>query len=455
MNARSCSLSLLALLAACDGPEPTPTPKVPTKVPTEVPTPTASTATCTADMSWITSPNPPAEVAADESFCDFYQFSWQWFLAQVSPSSDGSGERVWETSNRAYAPGQKDQCATATSGRARAAALLAMRTGKDADFEDIQADGEPLYDQAGNIVYYSMWFAPQNCNATLSGYTAGTLEIKTSWRVLPAADPTYLTMQTTIGGQAVTMGLVGFHLVNWTPNHPEMIWATFEHSANAPDCSGSSATPPGGWSFASAAAADCLAQNKGPDGQIPAACTSFGFNTGIDLKGQEPSPTGTPSEVCRLFSDGTDPGTSVNGNDNAANRQAIDDLNTALVGPQGLLTGLPDTDPMAVWKNYRMTGGIWTKGGAASGPSPVPHTSGGTVQPGDPSSLQRGSLELTNMTLETFEQGQTSPIPNCFGCHNYTPASATTSPLTVSHLACNLYSSEMTSQIIGCTPGTP
>ena len=42
-----------------------------------------------------------------------------------------------------------------------------------------------------------------------------------------------------------------------------------------------------------------------------------------------------------------------------------------------------------------------------------------------------GSLELTDMALETFQQGQSSPIPNCFGCHNYDPAAA----LKVSHIA--------------------
>jgi hypothetical protein len=39
--------------------------------------------------------------------------------------------------------------------------------------------------------------------------------------------------------------------------------------------------------------------------------------------------------VCQLFKDGTDSGAAVNGNDNAANALAIDQLNQALVGPGG------------------------------------------------------------------------------------------------------------------------
>jgi hypothetical protein len=33
--------------------------------------------------------------------------------------------------------------------------------------------------------------------------------------------------------------------------------------------------------------------------------------------------------------------------------------------------------------------------------------------------------------METYEQGASSSVPNCFGCHGYTP----TTPLTVSHIA--------------------
>lgn len=390
----------------------------------------ATAATCQASKSWITNPTEPSEVASSETFCDFYQFSWQWFLAQVSPANPQypTGDRVFETNRLVDPQGGSDQCASQPlTGRATAARLLALRGPKPIDFESDQADGNPLYDQSGNVLYYNMWYAPQECEATSSGFVAGTMEIKTAWRVLPGPDASYFTMQATLpsGGDPVTLGLVGFHLVNWTSKHPEFIWATFEHKTNAPLCDGSDATS--SWSLTSDAAAACLAANPSPSGTISPNCASYDFNnppTGIPTP---PPPTGPADEICRLFANGNQPGNAINGNDNAANLAAIEQLNTALVGADGLLTQLQASDPMAVWANYQMIGALWTKNGAASGNPPVPNASG----PADPTSPQRGSLELTNMTMETFEQGPTSSIPNCFGCHGYTPDT----PLTVSHIA--------------------
>ncbi len=39
------------------------------------------------------------------------------------------------------------------------------------------------------------------------------------------------------------------------------------------------------------------------------------------------------------------------------------------------------------------------------------------------------------MTMETFQQGDTSAVPNCFGCHNYDPSK----PLEVSHISPYLF----------------
>jgi len=409
------------------------------------PSPSSSGA-CLANPAWITNPKPPSEVASSETFCDFYQFSWQWFLAQVSPANPAnpSGDRVFEATNRVAIPGgQANQCAmTGMSGRAAAIKALAIRTIKPNDFEEIQADKNPLYDQGGSVLYYNMWYSPEECKATPSGFTTGTMELKTAWRVLPAADPTYFHINAVVpivsnsgtkSYKPVVLGLVGFHLVNWTSKHPEMIWATFEHKSNAPLCSGASASPSSGWSFTSAAAAQCLAQNPSPNGQLPSACASFDFNHPPPASNPVPT-SGTPDEVCELFKDGTDSGTAVNGNDNAANALAIDQLNQELVGPNGLLTTLSSGDPMAVWANYQMVGGIWTKNGQASGsPPPVPSTSNNQPVPANPNSPQRGSLELTNVTMETYQQGPASSVPNCFGCHNYTPAPG--NPLDVSHIA--------------------
>ena len=321
-------------------------------------------------------------------------------------------------------------------GRRAAAQLLASRVNKDDDeFETNQADGSALYDRDGNVLYYNIWYSEEECQSTAAGFAPGTMELKIAWRVLDSADPTYYTMPATVPGsepgstQDVTLGLVGFHLVNWTSKHPEMIWATFEHKTNAPLCDGSDASS--GWSLASDAAATCLAENpQSQGGTISPECASFDFNQPDQNVPTPAPPTGTANEICRLYANGNQPGTSVNGNDNAANLAAIQQLNTALVGPDGLLTGLSADNPMAVWQNYEMIGGLWTKDGQASGSPPVDSKQG----PANPDSPQRGSLELTNMTMETFEQGSASSVPNCFGCHGYKPSA----PLDVSHIATSL-----------------
>lgn len=450
----SAQVLLMFALFGCSGSE-TPQPTAPkAELAVVPPTPKLDTP-CLADPAWISNPSEPAEVASTESFCDFYQFSWQWFLAQVSPASatDPTGDRVFETNRLADPSGGPGQCAqNAVSGRAKAGKMLALRVNKPEDFETEQADGLPLYDQAGNVLYYNIWYSPEECQATSAGFVAGTLELKIAWRVLTTADPTYYTMSGDIpdgsgGAKTVTLGMVGFHLVNWTSAHPEMIWATFEHKSNAPLCDGSSATS--GWSLTSAAAAQCLADNPQPTpGTISANCASFDFNNQPAPVGTPPS-TGTPDEICRLYANGNEPN-PVNGNDSAANLASIQQLNEALVGPNGLLTKLPSDNPMSVWQNYEMIGGLWTKGGVASGDSPVSHTAGNppTVQPGDPNSPQRGSLQLANTTMETYEQGAQSFVPNCFGCHNYVPAT----PLKVSHIATQLL---LPASDAGTTPTTP
>lgn len=430
---RAIHVVLLLTIAGCSGSETPPRDEPKPLASTPAPAPVLAApapSTCAASMAWITSPTEPSEVASSETFCDFYQFSWQWFLAQVSPAdpTNPAGDRVFETNRVVDPEGGSNQCAAnALTGRAVAAKMLAVRGPKPEDFETHQADGNPLYDQSGNVLYFNMWYSPEECQATSAGFVAGTMEIKTAWRILPGADPTYYTMQATLpsGGAPVTLGLVGFHLVNWTSQHPEFIWASFEHKTNAPLCDGTDATS--GWSFASNDAAACLVANPSANGSISPNCASFDFNTPPQNVPNPIPPTGPADEVCRLFANGNQPGASVNGNDNAANLAAIQQLNTALVGPGGMLTNLPADNPMAIWKNYEMIGGLWTKGGAASGNAPVPNAGG----PADPTSPQRGSLELTNMTMETYQQGAASFIPNCFGCHGYVPAT----PTTVSHIA--------------------
>ncbi len=398
------------LLTACPGPTP-PTPPV----------------TCAADPAWISNPSMPSEVPETESFCDFYQFSWQWFLAQTAPAPE-SGMPVF-MGNRVYQPsGGDDQCAAAPMvGHEGVQAALIPRSVKSQDFEDAQADANALYDKNGNVVHYNAFYTPALCDSTAAGFAPGTLEMKAAWMTLASPSPDYYMISVDLDGEPVHLGLVGLHLAIWTPNHPEMIWASWEHKRNAPLCNGHSEGSD--WAFASGDAAACLYANKLDGRGSPSeACADFKFNTPDTLPpAGGPIPVkGSPNNVCREYDHGNQPGASVNGNDNLANLAAITELNEALVGADGMLVGM--------WSNYEMVGGLWTKDGAASGTPPVPSQQG----PANAASPQRGSLELANMALETFQQGDESYVPNCFGCHNYDP----TKPLDVSHIQSKLLITE-------------
>ena len=408
---RIAAFILILALVAC-GPSPEPAP-----------------ATCSADPAWITNPSMPSEIASGESFCDFYQFSWQWFLAQMSPSAKSNELVLFQ--NRVYQPsGGSNQCGNQpVTGLRGAVQSLLLRTIKPSQFEDQQADGNAVYDQSGNVLYFNVFYSQQLCDAKPSGFVKGTLEAKVSWMIVPENSPhTYYTIKAKVPNSEteVTLGMLGIHLAIWTPNHPEMIWVTWEHKSNAPLCNGSSS--PAAWNLSGEYAAfACLRSNSQSHSGPPSSnCSSFKFNTPVSQRGA-PAPTGTPTNVCRQYAYGNQDGASVNGNDNAANVAAIRDLNDALVGKEGLLTKLPARNPMAVWSHYEMIGGLWTKDGAESGRPPVPSAQGAPTV----TSPQRGSLELTNMSMETFQQGDTSFIPNCFGCHNYTKAK----PLDVSHIS--------------------
>jgi hypothetical protein len=355
---------------------------------------------CNASASWFTSPSFPADVGGGgQTDCLFHQFAWQAFIDVVQPSSDGGREfENWMPEYGIFVPsgtpvtpwGEQPSapCSANPNAKAADAKKLFLRprvpkgAGVDAGSDD-QATGDPLYDQNKNVVYYSMWvnkteydfitgcdFNNTTCITSAPNTTAlpaGSVELKAAWRTFSGAAPTNMyTIQGVVGDscQPVTMGLVGFHLVVNTPTHPEFIWATFEHNANAPDCTNPQAPPAGGWSFntPSCSAADCPPNKNKVN----------------------------PTQVCRV---------APQGGGSTDNTSAMIALNASVQSTlQGLIKSSPKYADMGVWLNYQMTGNLWTVDGALP-PS---------------ASNFAGSKEDANTTLETFIQGNGN---NCFTCH--------------------------------------
>lgn len=392
---------------------------------------------CDASSLWITSPSGPPEVpnGGGQSFCDFHQFSWQWFLAMMN--QPGTGDRAFQDEQNfplLLANGQ-DSCAPGT-----AQSRVFIRTVKDNDGpaddfilpEDIDqaAKNNPatIYDQNGNVVFYEVRFSRTQCsldptNPNPQMFPAGTTELKVSYRVITEADkPYYVWLKTDINGdgkieEKELLGMIGFHLVVSTTDHPEFIWASFEHKQNAPECQVAAASNAAAWSFTSA---KCAAEL--PNSVDPKICNFNLANTGTVLSG------GTPTQICRVYHDGSKAGDP----NFEANVSAIDALNTQLTGANGLIAKTaPASSPLSVLQNYQLIGTLWLID--STQPSQLPG------KPTTDETNQIGSLQLANPTMETtFQQftvasngdalpvgytgtGNLQPAANCFFCHRYTP----------------------------------
>jgi hypothetical protein len=175
------------------------------------------------------------------------------------------------------------------------------------------------------------------------------------------------------------------HVVGTVKNHPEMVWATFEHVNTAPNgnyaytnAKGNVVTVPqntkGSWLF-------CKSGSAGPFNQS---------HMRLDTKGNIVATKGnTISASDTLLDNPWGQGTT-------ANNTEIISLN------DGVLGLLPSGD---VRKNYVLVGALWTNG-KIPGFDPPPQ-----VQ-------QIGSTQLANSTMETYFQFATL---NCFTCHAGSP----------------------------------
>ena len=386
---------------------------------------------CAPDSSWVTAPSFPNEVQDHGStLCDFYQFSWQSFLYLVSPAAvaDSEGDRNFQI--EAEFPDLQvsgDSCAAGSAGKA-----LFVRTRKPSastgEFvipERINEAGSAaatIYDQNGNVVFYDIRFSKDLCTASTTGNLPDeTVEIKTAWRVMKSTDDSsrYFTMTADIelddgNLKEETLGMVGFHLARATPEHPEMVWATFEQVDNVPDCLNPAAAPSShGWSFTSGTCASCLASSTTGTAGCATDCGST-LNDAAKCTASTTTDnclTGTATNICRVYEDGTYTG-DYEGQEN------IEDIESINSGMASILGDLSSSNDMSVWDNYRLVGAVWVSD--ITQPSGDPGAAAATTN-------QRGSMQLTNSTLETNDQGTLAPdgtqtnANNCFGCHAYTP----------------------------------
>lgn len=381
----------------------------------------SSAKACQAELSWITDPNPPTEIpGGGTNFCQFYQFSWQWFFYLMSPSqSDPSLRNFQMVADYPVLEIDGNSCSNPSSEP-----VFFVRTVKDqaADTSFTLPErigqaggGATIYDQNSNVVFYSISFSRSLCDATATGdLPADTTELKLAWRVIDdSLKNEYFWIEADVipeQGAPIgeTLGLIGVHLVRGTPEHRELVWASFEHKNNAPNCQSPAQAPAEGWSFLSASCQSCL------ESPTSACLESCSYNQATKAS----SLTGTASEICRVFPEGTAPGDH-KGEENIVDVQSLNNQIQSLLNK----SSVPST--MSVWRHYFNIGALWVS------------------DPSKPSTTdnQRGSMQLANPVMETTFQGSlsvnngqidtsTSGVLNCFVCHGYTPGKTATTGLS-------------------------
>ena len=323
----------------------------------------------------------------------------------------------------------------------------------------VEADGNMLVGVNGYPVYASVhmtdsYFNTANNNLLITGdyaknvgtddyFPLGAAVFKATWMRYDGNPPAgaYTTQaqvpmltSSTIGGTTViypvipqqlvtvNVALVGLHVVGYATGHPEFIWGTFEHNANAPMLTDNS--------FPNTAAGQ----------QAASTASSYTFYTGgttynlVNLQNQNPGTLPVLDPVHQKLSpvtqvvqqnatgDETDPKGPAN----------IASLNTA---GQAFLAA--QTNPVQqTFANYRLIGTEWL----------APNTYNNASQAGNAAIANAiGSVNLANSTAETFQQvaqigngSQAAIVPtnNCFSCHNagsYTFQSGT--PYTARRIA--------------------
>jgi hypothetical protein len=231
-------------------------------------------------------------------------------------------------------------------------------------------------------------------------YPTGCVELKTSWILASSLSSTegyYVTdakLYTCQGVRIVKVALLGMHIIGTVENHPEFIWATYEHDGLAPDYDWSH---PGYPLLGDTVSHENFLFYKA--GEVIGNCPMINNAT------TQPETTYVfniyPLGLARSFTSDSLP----------SKRDKLSYDNTKSLN-QSVHAQLEKTS--GPWKHYFYKGAVWlTPGSLAPGNSNIVSLSNPSL---------RGARALSNLTMETFAQlnfsgNYTQGSMNCFGCH--------------------------------------
>jgi hypothetical protein len=368
----------------------------------------------------------PVSFSATASNCLFHQWSWETF--------------VWGTANINGAPRFMSFPTPAdliseksNTGLLR---LSSRSTGDHASITEgagaiVEADGNMMVGPNGYPVYASVhmnhsYFTTAKRNLIKTGayekqgddyFDVGAAVFKATWYRLDVgekapegafttqaqvpnlhvlATKTSATVAPSGTFETVTVALVGLHVVGYVENHPEFLWATFEHKRNAPMITDNTFSP-------------------SPTKSSPDSYTFYKAGTPFSEVNKAANATKPTSLSYDPKSGKFSPITNVvqeNKTGGAAIPADIEILNTA---SQNFLS--TQKAPQPLFGNYNLIGTVWM----------APNTYV-TTNPSWQSLNQAnavGSVNLANTTAETFVQQASNKVPpaslrNCFLCHNPT-----------------------------------
>lgn len=403
---------------------------------------------CAASSSWFTmidgvrktpAPNEGAtSVFADNTTvtnCNFHQWSWQKFLWLTN-----------EVNNRPMFLDSLNQVTSTGIKYAKSKAIVLTDTSQASHSGDILKTPEFVSgDPASTIVYYAIYMDDISYNTMIKygpiaktdpasvanvAFPVGALELKTSWVAVSGLKDasTYFVTDALINNVPTKVALLGMHVVGVVENHPEFIWATFEHDALAPYYDWSKTTPTSDAKVTSTI--DYPLFNKKNSASVKNITSQNGMYTDVFSVYKY----GTPVQVknidnryVQVYME-----TSQKGSENFNNIRTINE------SVKEQLSG--------VWSNYFYNGSLWINTENHEGieaQTALLDSLGGSLHNSKPGDLTRGSVSTYNITMETYAQvgflsktiHETSDVDlfNCFVCHSPSHDKRTT-PLNISHI---------------------
>lgn len=402
------------------------------------------------ESSWFPHSQTPAPAEGKGSPFDvssttngiFHQWSWQKFLWLTKPDGDAklplflNPSEAYQVDSHLGKVAPISGASVVLEDTAQAGSSGILRT-------------NPAYNPKNNeeeTVFYSIHVSPTLYNAAqkfkdsiiggklakdnLSSFPVGSLELKVSWVTVDAIpENKRANYFTTVGAindgngnfTNTQVALLGMHVVGVVENHPEFIWATFEHDDLAPNYD---------WKEDKASSdSDKLLFKKGSTTGIKGIYWDTITKQPLELyKNYDLFKYGVPVDSKGDFM-------------KTCQQEPINFDNIKRINACVKKNLDKEAGP---WKHYFYNGSIWidTDGLSTEAQAKLLVKYGDTLDVSTPGAIARGSLNNANVTMETYTQTfnnslseiNVDNLANCFSCHNAISYTGDKSPIYISHV---------------------